>query len=372
MTRHARTLRLIPLLLAAIALIATQRGGATAPRVTITGEPTSVHLERVAPITIISAETVELTARNSVGDLLAQVPLKLSISGETGDTRTVEVTTDSNGQAQYPFRPTFPGLLRLRGFYDGNRNGSFDLGEPTIEDVSLAIAPLNNLGSRLYGSGGLDLTGLFPGSPGSVTGSFKLNVRSSSAGRLSGNVTLDAPSMGLRARSTRLDGFAGYEYSPMVSGGVIYGEMNTNLWGKRSFRVDGVDEGSAGAGQVHFSFLNDDGTSRFAGGDVLPMPRLRNRITYLMGTRRDPDPLQIWPRSLDYGTVTPQVFHPKPLYFFNIGGTSATGTLDASHVSSTYFTFFPQPGAFSVPAGELFSYNAVFGSQGQCTHRGYL
>lgn len=335
----------------------------------------SMQIDRsTTPVSsVVSQTNLDVIPLSSTMQRLPDIPVVLQISGETGDARTVSLTSDNTGVAHYTFTPQLPGLINFTAFNDANRNGVRDAGETSITDSTIVAVPLNNLDSSLIGSGQVDFQGLFPGATAPVLGTFSMNLKTSSAGKPSGKFSFSIPDRQFGGVSTHIDSMVGFNYTPMVSGAYVEGTLRLGS-STRWFGFTAVDGSPAGTGDAfRLSLYNGPGQAAASGGGpLIPRNGLRNQLTYKVGTRRDWDELFVWPRQVDYGTVHPQQFYPKSIYFMNTWTSPLGARLDTSHLDISYFNFFPTASEFTIPGGQYYSLISTFSSRRSCTHRGFL
>lgn len=334
-----------------------------------------VRIDRAStPVSSVVGQTdIDIIPLGSAMQTLAQVPIVLQISGETGDTQTVSLTSDTTGVARYSFTPQFPGLINFKAFNDVNHNGVLDAGEAFTTDSTIVVLPLNNLKSSLIGSGQVDFRGMFPSATAPVLGTFSVNLKTSSVGTPSGKFSFSIPDRQVSGASTHIDSMVGFNYMPTVSGAYVEGTVRVGS-STRWFEFTAVDGGPTGTGdQFHLSLYNGtDQPAFFGGGNLIPRNGLRNNLTYQLGTKRNWDELFVWPRNVDYGTVHPQQYYPKSIYFMNTWTSPLSAQFDTSHLDVSYFNFFPTTPEFSIQGGQYYSLTSTFSSRRSCTHHGYL
>lgn len=195
-----------------------------------------------------TSHTVTATVHNSLGDPVAGVAVRFSVSGSS--TASGSCTTDAAGRCSFTYSgPLLPGADVISAYADANGSGVQDTGEPMAEATKAWTIPVSTAGQTT--GGGQVLNGV-----GSDKVAFGYNAQSSGNG-LKGNCEVVDPTPARNLKIKCLD-----VTSLAISGthATFFGNATVNGT-PTTYRIDVDDLGEPGAGRDTFTIMTSSGYS---------------------------------------------------------------------------------------------------------------
>lgn len=220
---------------------------------------TSITLTRTGAVAIDSEICYTALVRDQCSRPLPGQTVIFDLTGTTGNTQKVTLTTDDAGQARLCFTPRFPGTDTILVWAELNGNAQRDPGEPMATANITILAPVSTAGGAVAGSGSVSALPLTP-VPGE-SGTFFIDATAKRNGSVKGTTSFSVPVPNFLMKNTKLTGLTISE-SSLGRSAVIFGLTTVQrLGGRIRFRVDVLDAGTPGVpnDQYFITYLTPTG-----------------------------------------------------------------------------------------------------------------